>query len=214
MGFKVIDGMSFHYAVIAADAVWKEIATLTNAAPPVAGLIGHGYNDGDELLVSSPWELITDTIVRVANKANDSFALGGLDTTDKNLFAQNGGNGTKVIKIAGWKEIPQVESYDPQGGDPVFKTRKLLKRKNSTTFPTGGFDAVKVGLKCAWDAPLFTDVMAVSRAKRAVCYRQTEPDGSVSYGFGYLIFKENRENDDGVLVVNGSFSSLGLTTSY
>lgn len=215
MGFKVIDGMSFLFSSTFAAA--KTATAISNAAPPVAQLVGHGFNANDELLLGSNWEGITDTVVRAGAISADSLSLLGLDTTNIGFFAAGGGAGTTLRKITNWVEFPQVETYDPQGGDPVFKTVKLIKRRNANTFPNGAFEPVKIALKAAYDGSQanYQAALAVSRALTPVAFKAVLPDGvGASYGYGYLVVKENLINEDGVLKVSATFSALGLTVSY
>lgn len=216
MGFKVTDGMSFMFAAIADMAATKTLTGLSNAAPPVGNSVAHGYANGDELLLDSPWEGITDSVVRAQSVAADTLQLGGLDTSNVNFYAPNGGNGTKVRKILTWHEVPQVETYDPQGGDPVFKTVKLLKRRNANRFPTGSFDPVTINMKLAWDPSqqLWKDLVVVSRALNPVAFKQVLADGSAIYAYGYLIAKETPTQEDSVMKASVQFSSLNLSLSF
>lgn len=219
MAFKVTDGMGFYFAPASALAVAKTAATISNAAPPVAGSVGHGYQNGDELLLSSAgWDGITDTVVRAASVAADTLQLAGLDTSNQNFYAAGGGAGTTMRKIAanGWVEFPQVETYDPTGGDPIYRTVKLLKRRQATTFPSGAFDPVKITLKLAYDPalPTFQALLAVSRAVAPVAFKQVFFDGTSIYAYGNVAVKETPTNEEGVARTTAVFTALGLTVSY
>jgi len=216
MAFKVTDGMSFLFSSTFGTA--KTATAITNAAPPVASSVAHGFANGDELLLGSNWERITDSIVRASGVAADTLQLAGLDTTSTAFYAAGGGAGTTLRKVTGWQEVPQVETYDVQGGDPVFKTIKLLKRVQANTFPTGGFDPVRITLKMVYDPSLagYQALLAISRAVTPVAFKMQLADAalSASYGYGNLIVKESPVNEDGVLKVTATFTALGLSVSY
>jgi hypothetical protein len=46
-------------------AAAKNITALSNANPAVATSVAHGYTTGDEILITSGWEDVTDTVVKI-----------------------------------------------------------------------------------------------------------------------------------------------------
>lgn len=214
MAFNTPEGMKIYFSSTFAAA--KILSAVSNAAPPVGNSVAHGFVANDELLLSSNWEGITDTVVRATAPTADTVGLTGLDTTNVNFFAPGGGAGTTARKVSAWTEIPQVKDYNPSGGDPRFNTVKLLARRNANTFPTGGFDPVKVELKLVYDQsqPNYQALLAVSRNLTLVAYKQVLANGSSTYGYGYLVVKETPVVDDNTLVVTATFSALGQNISY
>lgn len=214
MAFKTPEGMKLYFSSTFAAA--KTLTAITNAAPPVGTCVTHGYVANDEVLLGANWEGITDSVVRVTAPTADTVGLTGLDTSNVNFFAPGGGAGTTARKVSAWVEIPQVKEYNPSGGDPRFNTVKLLARRNASTFPTGGFDPVKVELKMVFDQSQanYLAMLAVSRNLTLVAYKQVLADGTATYGYGYLVVKETPVVEDNTMVVSATFSALGQTLSY
>lgn len=207
-GMSLLIGVTFDVA--------KPVTAIANGENPVADCAGHDFQNGDELLVISPWEGLSSTIVRAVNVAAGKVGLSGVDTSNTGFFAPGGGAGSTLAKITKWVEIPQVTKYEPSGGDPVYKSRKFLKRRNAMTYPTGAFEPTKIPVTMMYDPndANYKELLKKSRATAKVAYKQLLSNGSATYAYGWFVIKETPVPDDGDLITTGTFSAEGLITSF
>ena len=75
-------------------AAAKNITAITNANPAVATSVAHGYTTGDEILITSGWEDITDSVVKITVLTADTFSLTGVDTSNTSFYPAGTGTGT------------------------------------------------------------------------------------------------------------------------
>src|SRR5574337_659113 len=127
------EGSSQQFSQTFASA--KTITAITNANPAVATSVAHGYTTGDEILITSGWEDITDSVVKITVLTADTFSLTGVDTSNTGFYPAGTGAGT-AQKISGWTAIPQVLTISGSGGDARFTDVQLLARRNSLKIPT------------------------------------------------------------------------------
>lgn len=196
-------------------AAAKTISALTNANPAVATSTAHGYTTNDEVLLSSGWEDLKDTVVRVTVIDANSFSLQGIDTTNTSFYPAGTGLGT-AQKISGWTSIPQVLTISGSGGDARFTDVQLLAKRNSLKIPTG-FNAVAVTLTLAHDAsqPAYQTMLNISRNLSPVAFKQVVSGGSVTFGYGYMSVSEMPKlNVNQVNQVDAAISVIGRSISY
>lgn len=214
MAYKFPDGGKFLFSSTFATA--KVLTQLTNANPAVATSVGHGYLDNDELLVTSGWEDITDSIFRADQLTADTFGLLDLDTSDLNLFTAGGGVGSTTRKISNWIEVPQVLTISKSGGDPRTASINPVFRRNGISRPLG-FNPTTITLELGHDASNanYKTMLGLSRSLTPVAFKLLLADGSASYGYGYMAVSEvptvQAGNPNSVTAV---FSAQGRTVSY
>jgi hypothetical protein len=193
----------------------KTITALTNANPAVATSVAHGYNTGDEILLTSGWEDATDTVYRITVLTADTFSIQGLDTTNTSFYPAGTGTGT-AQKISGWTSIPQVLTISGSGGDARFTDVQLLSKRNAIRVPTG-FNATSITLTLAHDAgnANYQTMLGISRNLSKVAFKQVISGGAVTYGYGYLSVSEMPTlNSNQVNQVNAAMTVLGRSISY
>lgn len=213
MGYSFPEGASIQFSQTFASA--KTITAVTNASPPVCTSVAHGYTTNDEVLISSGWEDLTDSVFKVTVLTADTFSLQGIDTTDTNYFPAGSGTGT-AQKISGWTAIPQILTVSSNGGDARFTDVQLLAKRNALKIPTG-FNAVALSLSLAFDAAQagYITMLAIARKLTKVAIKQVLGGGSTTYGYGYLSVSEfPKLNNNQVNTVDAAVTIIGRSISY
>ena len=196
-------------------ATAKNITALSNANPAVATSVAHGYTTGDEVLITSGWEDLTDTVVKVTVLTADTFSLQGIDSTNTGFFPVGTGTGT-AQKISGWTAIPQVLTISGSGGDARFTDVQLLAKRNALKIPTG-FNATSITMSLAHDAANanYITMVGISRNLSKVAFKQVISGGSVTYGYGYMSVSEMPKlNNNQVNSVDAAITVIGRSISY
>lgn len=213
MSYSFPEGASIQFSQTFATA--KTITAVTNASPPVCTSVAHGYTTGDEVLITSGWEDMTDTVFKVTVLTADTFSLQGMDTANTSYFPAGTGTGT-AQKISGWTAIPQILTISSNGGDPRFTEVQLLSKRNSVKIPTG-FNAVSTSLTLAYDGAQagYQTMVAVSRNLTKVAIKQVLSGGGSTYGYGYLSVSEfPKLNSNQVNTVDAAMTIIGRAISY
>jgi hypothetical protein len=213
MAYYFPEGSSQQFSQTFAAA--KTITAITNADPAVATSVGHGYTTGDELLLSSGWEDVSDTVFKITVLTADTYSIDGLDTSDTNFFPSGSGVGTSQ-KISTWVAIPQVLTIGGSGGDPKFTDVAPLAKRNAIKIPTG-FNATSVTLSLGHDASNanYKTMVKISRRLSKVAFKQVISGGAVTYGYGYMAVSEMPKlNSNQVNTVDAALALLGRAISY
>lgn len=207
------EGSSQQFSQTFASA--KNITALSNANPAVATSVAHGYTTGDEILITSGWEDVTDTVVKITVLTADTFSLTGIDTTNTGFYPVGTGTGT-AQKVSGWTAIPQVLTISGSGGDARFTDVQLLARRNSLRIPTG-FNATSITLSLAHDPNQanYQTMLGISRNLSKVAFKQVISGGAVTYGYGYLNVSEMPKlNSNQVNTVDAAMTVIGRSLTY
>lgn len=213
MSLYFAEGSSQQFSQTFASA--KTITALSNANPAVATSVAHGFTTGDEILLTSGWEDLTDTVVKITVLTADTFSLQGVDTSNTSFFPTGTGIGT-ASKITGWTAIPQVMTISGSGGDARFTDVQLLAKRNALKIPTG-FNAVSVTMTLAHDPAqaAYITLMGISRNLSKVAFKQAISGGAVTYGYGYISVSEMPKlNSNQVNTVDAAMTVIGRVISY
>lgn len=135
-----------------AVAAAKTIESITQAAPGVVGLTGHGYANGDILLleVQGMTELNNRLFV-VINAATDSFQLAdedgaaGLDLSSYDAFT----SGT-AKKVTLGTSITGTQEFSSSGGDPKFLDTTTVQDKTGKQVIAGS-NPISYSMTQQWD---------------------------------------------------------------
>jgi len=177
--------MSMQSAVAAA----KTLATATNAAPGVFGSTGHGFSNGDILLLEvEGMTEMNKRVVEVVSTATDTFQVAGpdgttgLDTTDFGVFT----SGT-AKKLTMGTSITGVQNFSSNGGEIKFTPSTTVHDTSDKQIVTGA-TAVSYTLEMQWD-PANAGQQAMqsafeSRATRA--FKITWPSGAYAMFYGSI----------------------------
>jgi hypothetical protein len=213
MSLYFAEGSSQQFSQTFASA--KTITSLTNASPAVATSVAHGYTTGDEILLVTGWEDLTNTVVKVNVLTADTFSLTGIDTSNVSFFPSGSGVGT-AQKISGWTAIPQVLTISGSGGDARFTDVQLLAKRNALKIPTG-FNAVSVTMTLAHDPAqaAYITLQGISRNLSQVAFKQVVSGGAMTYGYGYISVSEMPKlNNNQVNTVDAAMTVIGRAISY
>lgn len=213
MAYSFPEGSSFQFSTTFAGA--KTVTAITNASPAVASSTGHGYVDGDIILMQSGWEDLTDTLVKADQLTADTFSLLGVNATDTNFYPAGAGAGTAQL-VSNWKAIPQVLTIATSGGDPRFTTIQPLAKRNAINVPTG-FNAASITLTLGYDPTnaTYQEMLDISRTLSKVAFRMVLSGGIQTLGYGYMSVSEVPSlNSNQANQVTASFSLLGRPMSY
>lgn len=194
----------------------QAITALTNASPPVATATGHTFSNGDFVTIKSGWQRLNDRVFRVANViASTSFTLEGQDTTDTTVYPTGGGVGS-AIKASVFVQIPQVLTFDTQGGDQQFLTFSFLEDNFERQIPTV-FSAQTITFNIADDptTPGYIAALAASRARAIRPVVLALPNGSKILFNGYISVNETPVVTKGQLLQSrASLTLVGLPVRY
>lgn len=146
---------------MASPTVWKNVAvsmqseiatavaitSITKANPGVVGKTAHGFANGDliylEVLGMSQ---LNEKVVRVANKADDTFELEGVDTTNYDTFT----SGTAQKATLG-TSITTALTLNGSGGEFDFIDTTTVHANTKSQIP-GLPSAISYQFSHIWDA--------------------------------------------------------------
>ena len=214
MSYFLPDGAKLYMSTGFAAA--KTATTVSNATPnAVVGSVAHGYTDGDEVLFTSGWEDVTDTVWRVDNKTTDTLELEGLDSSDTSLFAAGSGVGT-LEEVSGWTELQQwLDSQDSGGGAKYVDVNPISRRNAIKLF--AGFEAIELNLTFGYDPALASQIamIAASRVGAKRAFKVVAPGPMVGYFYGNIAINEMPSLSKGtVMQARAAISVLGRFVSY
>lgn len=133
MTVRLPNGSTFDLANTYAAA--KTVTAITNANPAVASSTAHGLANGDIIEVTSGWNSINGSLVRVAGVTADTFQLEGINTLDTQRFPAGLGSGS-VRKITAFVRVTQVLDSSSSGGEQQFYNYGLLEEQDDRQLPT------------------------------------------------------------------------------
>lgn len=208
---------------MASPTVWKNVAVnmqsvaatavtitgVTKASPGVATATGHGFANGDILLLSANgmWQ-INDKVVRVANVTTNTFELEGVDTTSFETFTSG-----SAQKITFGTSITTATTINASGGDFDFIDTTTIHSNAKTQVP-GLPSAISYTMDNVWDmtnaGQAAMKLASDSQAKR--CFKfQFGTGGKVIYFAGYVGFSglpggqaQGLVTSQAVFTINGS----------
>lgn len=147
----------------------KTITAITKANPGVVSATGHGYSNGDYILleVQGMYQL-NYRVMRVSAVATDSFSLEGEDTTNYDTFV----SGT-AKKITLGTSLATLTSINASGGDFDFIDTTTIHDNIKTQVP-GLPNPSTYSFESFWD-PSDTGLIALksasdSQAQRAILF--------------------------------------------
>ena len=173
-------------AIGSAVAAAQAITVATNANPCVVTIVGHGYSNGDLVIVSSGWARANGKVFRVAGSTTDTFQLENLDTSNTAVFPAGSGLGT-AQKVSTFTQISQILDPTSTGGEQKFLTYQFLESDSEVDIPTvksGGGITFAVG-----DDPSLAGYVALEaanddRVPRALSASLS--NGAKIYYYGYV----------------------------
>ena len=183
----------------------QTITAFTNADPGVATCTGHGYDDGDYVLLEvEGMSEVNGRVFRIVNKATDTFQIedfdgNGIDTTDFGTFV----SGT-VKEITFGTSVGTVQNLSASGGDANFVDKTTIHDSIQKQIP-GPASAISYTLDNIWDVSdtALNAMKTASELKAQRAFKFTFSDGQIMVFNGYVT---------ATLVPGGSAQDL-VTTS-
>lgn len=168
-------GVQVHAQTALATAV--TVQSISKASPGVVGATGHGYSNGDYIVLSAAGMIeVNDRVFRVAAVTTDTFELEGEDTTDYATFTSG-----SAQEVTFGVAAATLQDVNVSGGEANFTDVNTIHDRQQRRVPTTTtpISITHTSLFSAEDAFLL-EMRKASRTltKRAVRY--TFPNGSVA----------------------------------
>ena len=213
MAFSIPDGTTIHLGTTFGTPV--AITGISNAATAVATASGHGFANGDIIVLKSGWQRANERVFRVAASAAGTFELEGLDTSDTSAFPVGTSSGT-AMKVTAFTQVSQIIGISTSGGEQQFATVSPLESDFEIQIPTM-YSAQSISMEIG-DDPSLAGYQALKKAADARAIRpllMQNKNGSKIYYYGYVSLNETPTKNKGqVDTVNSSFSLLSRPTRY
>ena len=197
-------------------AAAKTVSAITNATPAVATSTGHGYTDGDPIMLTSGWQDASDAVFEVDQLSADTFSLLGLNATDTNVYAAGTGAGT-AKKVSDWVEIPQLLTITTNGGGIKYGTVDPIGSRQASKQPVG-FEAIGIDMKLGYDPTNVTiqTLQGLTRSFSKCVFKLVLPGGGRVYGYGNIACSEVPEigSKETPLQITASIGFDGRAISY
>ena len=216
MAYSFADGSRFLLGTALGSAV--NITAASNASPAVLTTATNTFTAGDEILINSGWDDLTDSVFKPSALTSTSLTLGGstpIDTTDVNFYPAGSGAGT-AQKVTTWVEIGQVLNINSSGGDPRFVNIEPLARRNAIQVPVG-FNPQSIQLDIGYDPTLagYQALVAAARTLQKRAFKFVLAGGQTGYGYGYIAVSEMPRLAKGSPnMVSASIALLGKFVGY
>lgn len=215
MAYSFADGSRFFLGTTLGSSI--NVTAASNASPTVLTAT-NTFVAGDEVLVSSGWDDLTDSVYKPSTLSGSTITLGGatpIDTTDTNFYPPGSGTGT-VQKVTNWLEIGQVLNINSSGGDPKFVNIEPLARRNAIQVPVG-FNPQSFTLEIGYDPTLpgYQALVAAARTLQKRPFKMLLAGGQTGYGYGYVSVSEVPKLQKGQTnQVSASIALLGKFVGY
>lgn len=173
-------------------AVAVSITAISNASPAVATAAGHALVDGDVVVLAVPsWPALNGRVVRVIDKADGTFALEGVDTTDTKRFPAGAITGA-ARKVQTWTAITQVLEANMSGGEQQFYNYQFLEdtgdERQIPTIRSARSQTLSIADDDALPHYAVLDAADAERKTRAVWLQM--PNGARTYYPAYVSFSK------------------------
>ena len=213
MAYKLSAGSTISVADTYGDPVI--VTVITNAETAVATASDHGLVKGDYVEVTSGWEDLNNRVVRVGTVTDTTFELEGIDTTDVDIYPENGGAGS-VRRIETFARIQQVLGITTSGGEMQNVTYSPLDSRHDYQIPTT-FSAQSISISIG-DDPTLPGYKALKRwsQSRKICAMLLRaPDKSEILYNGYVALNEMPSLDkDSVMTVTADYALQAQLVRY
>lgn len=133
MAFRLPNGSTFDFAeTYSADVT---ITAISNANPAVATATGHGFLEGDIVVVTSGWVKLTGRAFKVGEVTTDTFEILGVNTLSTQSYPSGVSAGT-AKSVTKWVNIPQITEVASSGGEQQFYQFGFLEEDEDRQIPT------------------------------------------------------------------------------
>lgn len=133
MAFRLPNGSTFDFASVYGEPV--TITAITNGTSAVASSVGHGFVEGDIVVVTSGWVKLTGRAFKVGAVTADTFVILGVNTTSTQSYPAGVSAGS-AKKVEEWVNIPQITEVASSGGEQQFYQFGFLEEDEDRQIPT------------------------------------------------------------------------------
>lgn len=188
----------------------KTITAISNADPAVVSCTGHGFDDGDLVIIKSGWNGLNDRVFRVSGSDVGTFELEGIDTSNVANFPAGGGVGS-ATEVTNQQQIDQVLEFSMTGGEQQYVTFAYLEEDFERNLPSV-FSAQSIEIRIA-DDPSNAGFKALAQLERQKLIRPLRvslSNGSTLLYYGTVSFTSTPSMTKGeVMSCPATFSLQG-----
>ena len=204
------------YSVASALGTAKATTIVTNASEAVVTSTGHGYANGDYVIISSGWGRLNDSGWRIKSIATDTFVLEGCDTTSTEFFPVGSGIGS-VKKVTTFTQVTTIMNPQASGGEPQSVEVKILESDVRFSI-NDGFSAISESFDIDADTigtAGYTALKALSSVQTVTLLKKNLRSGSIIITPGKIALNENPKLNEGAVVSCAvAFNATNRVTRY
>lgn len=113
------------------------VTSISNSNPAVVTATAHGFAEGDIVLLTTGWELLSNRAFVVGDVTTDTFELiGSQNDTSNTTFYPAGASGGTAKSVETWVVIPQVTGFETGGNEQQWLDIQFLSSRKQTQLPT------------------------------------------------------------------------------
>lgn len=195
----------------------KNVTAISNASEALVTSAGHGFANGDIVLITSPWGRINLRAFRIKSSTTNDFVLEGGNTSNTDLFSSGGGGGGTVQKVTTWVDLDKTLNHSSSGGDPKTVNVKFIESEVEIVL-NDGFNAVSRTFDMDADmigTPAYTALKNLSDTDAFTIVRRRSKSGAVSLIPAKVAFNEEETLTEGqIITVKGTFNAQNISTRY
>lgn len=203
-------------SVATALSTSKTISGITNAVEAVVSSVGHGFANGDIILILSSWGRLNFRAFRLKGVTADSYTLEGGNTTNIEFFTPGQGSGS-ARKVSTWVDLDRTMNHATSGGDAKTVNVKFIESDNEIVL-NDGFNAVQRTFDMDADmigSPAYEALRMLSETNADTVVRQRAKTGALSLIPAKVSFNEEETLTEGqAVVVKGTFNAQNKSTRY
>ena len=195
----------------------KNVTAISNASEALVTSAGHGFANGDIVLITSPWGRINLRAFRIKSATTNDFVLEGGNTSNTDLFATGSGGGGKVQKVTTWVDLDKTLNHSSSGGDPKTVNVKFIESEVEIVL-NDGFNAVSRTFDMDADmigTPAYSALKTLSDTDAFTIVRRRSKSGAISLIPAKVAFNEEETLTEGqIITVKGTFNAQNISTRY
>jgi len=195
----------------------KSVSAISNAAEAMVTSTGHGFTNGDIVLITSPWGRLNLRAFRIKSATTNDFVLEGGNTSNTDLFATGSGGGGKVQKVTTWVDLDKTLNHSSSGGDPKTVNVKFIESEVEIVL-NDGFNAVSRTFDMDADmigTPAYSALKTLSDTDAFTIVRRRSKSGALSLIPAKVAFNEEETLTEGqIITVKGTFNAQNISTRY
>lgn len=195
----------------------KNVTEISNAAEALVTSAGHGFANGDIVLITSPWGRLNLRAFRIKSSTANDFVIEGGNTSNTDLYSSGGGGGGKVQKVTTWVDLDKTLNHSSSGGDPKTVNVKFIESEVEIVL-NDGFNAVSRTFDMDADmigTPAYSALKTLSDTDAFTIVRRRSKSGALSLIPAKVAFNEEETLTEGqIITVKGTFNAQNISTRY